>query len=57
MSLYKYALAGERGTMIRAQSFVNVAASREISNPAWCRIFREIFLSFQYWDIVSMFCS
>ena len=28
--------------MVRARSFVNVAAYRAASNPAWCRIFREI---------------
>ena len=28
--------------MVRAWRFVNVAACRAVSNPAWCRIFREI---------------
>ena len=28
--------------MVRARSFANVAAYRAASNPAWCRIFREI---------------
>ena len=30
------------GEMVRARSFANVAACRAVSNPAWCRIFREI---------------
>ena len=30
------------GTMVRAWRFSNVAVSRAVSNPAWCRIFREI---------------
>ena len=28
--------------MARARSFANVTACRAVSNPAWCRIFREI---------------
>ena len=28
--------------MARAQSFADVAACRAVSNPAWCRIFREL---------------
>ena len=28
--------------MARARSFANVTAFRAVSNPAWCRIFREI---------------
>ena len=28
--------------LARARSFANVAACRAVSNPAWCRIFREI---------------
>ena len=28
--------------IVRAQNFVNVAACRDVSNRAWCRIFREI---------------
>ena len=28
--------------MARTQSFANVTACRAVSNPAWCRIFREI---------------
>ena len=31
-----------RGAMARARSFANVTACRAVSNPAWCRIFREI---------------
>ena len=31
-----------RGVMARARSFANVTACRAVSNPAWCRIFREI---------------
>ena len=31
-----------RGAMARARSFANVTACRAASNPAWCRIFREI---------------
>ena len=30
------------GAMVRAWRFVDVAACRAVSNPAWCRIFREI---------------
>ena len=29
------------GAMVRARISVNVAACRAVSNPAWCRIFRE----------------
>ena len=29
--------------MARARSFANVTACRAVSNPAWCRIFRETF--------------
>ena len=45
------------GVMARARSFANVTACRAVSNPAWCRIFREIscFPS-QYWNIISMLC-
>ena len=28
--------------MARARNFANVTACRTVSNPAWCRIFREI---------------
>ena len=28
--------------MARARTFANVTACRAVSNPAWCRIFREI---------------
>ena len=28
--------------MARVRSFANVTACRAVSNPAWCRIFREI---------------
>ena len=28
--------------MLRAWRFADVAAFRAVSNPAWCRIFREI---------------
>ena len=28
--------------MARARSFANVTACHAVSNPAWCRIFREI---------------
>ena len=28
--------------MARARSFAKVTACRAVSNPAWCRIFREI---------------
>ena len=28
--------------MARARNFVNVAACRALSSPAWCRIFREM---------------
>ena len=28
--------------MARVQSFANVTACHAVSNPAWCRIFREI---------------
>ena len=28
--------------MARARSFANVTACRAVSNPAWCKIFREI---------------
>ena len=31
-----------RGAMARTRSFANVTACRAVSNPAWCRIFREI---------------
>ena len=31
-----------RGAMARARSFANVTACCAVSNPAWCRIFREI---------------
>ena len=31
-----------RVAMARARSFANVIACRAVSNPAWCRIFREI---------------
>ena len=31
-----------RGAMARARSVANVTACRAVSNPAWCRIFREI---------------
>ena len=31
-----------RGTMVRARSFAKFTACRAVSNPAWCRIFREI---------------
>ena len=31
-----------RGAMVGAWRFANVAACRAVSNPAWCRIFREI---------------
>ena len=30
------------GAMIRTWRFADVAACRVVSNPAWCRIFREI---------------
>ena len=30
------------GAVVRARSFADVAACRAVSNPAWCRIFREI---------------
>ena len=30
------------GTMVRAWRSADVAACRAVSNPAWCRIFREI---------------
>ena len=36
------------------------AARRAVSNPAWCRIFREIScfsaVNIAYWGIVSMLC-
>ena len=46
-----------RCAMVSVWGFVNVAACRAVSNPAWCRIFKEMscFTS-QYWDIVSMLC-
>ena len=47
----------EGDAMVRAWRFVNVAAYHEVSNPAWCIIFREMFIPSQYWDIVSMLCS
>ena len=31
-----------RGAMVRAWRFADVTACRAVSNPAWCRIFREI---------------
>ena len=31
-----------RGATARARCFTNVTACRAVSNPAWCRIFREI---------------
>ena len=31
-----------RGAMVRAWRSADVAACRAVSNPAWCRIFREI---------------
>ena len=31
-----------QGAMVRARIFANVAACPAVSNPAWCRIFREI---------------
>ena len=31
-----------RGAMAKGRSFANVTACRAVSNPAWCRIFREI---------------
>ena len=31
-----------RGAMVGARSFADVAVCRAVSNPAWCRIFREI---------------
>ena len=37
-----HAVREGRGTMARARSFANVTACRAVSNPAWCRIFREI---------------
>ena len=33
---------GERGAMVRVRSSVEVTACREVSNLAWCMIFREI---------------
>ena len=30
------------GAMVRAWRFADVASCRAVSNPAWCRIFREI---------------
>ena len=30
------------GAMVRARSFADVAACHAVSNPAWCRISREI---------------
>ena len=45
------------GAMVRAWRSADVAACRAVSNPAWCRIFREImFLPSQSWDIVKMLC-
>ena len=38
---YVYFHREEHGTMIRAWRFDNVATCRVVSNPAWCRIFRE----------------
>ena len=37
----KYNTEG-RGAMARARSFTNVTACRAVSNPTWCRIFKEI---------------
>ena len=31
--------------MVRVWPFANVAAYRDVSNPAWCRIFRIFFFS------------
>ena len=36
-----YPICG-RGAMVRAWSFANFGTCRVASNPAWCRIFREI---------------
>ena len=30
------------GAMVRAWRSADVAATRAVSNPAWCRIFKEI---------------
>ena len=40
----------------RARSFANVAACRAVSNPAWCRIFKEI-LYFSHLNIEALFRS
>ena len=43
-----------RGAMARALSFANVTACRAVSNPAWCRIFREI-SCFSHLNIGTLF--
>ena len=40
--------------MVRARSFANATACRAVSNPAWCRIFREI-LCFSPLNIGTLF--
>ena len=40
--LWDYGVREGRGAVARARSFANVTACRAVSNPAWCRIFREI---------------
>ena len=38
---YVYIYREGYGAMVRAWRFDNVANCRVVSNPAWCRIFRE----------------